>query len=212
MLQFLKDKLIEREIKKDLREFFNPRKEFLDKARILFLESDQKRRIVALKKSELFMSTFYSRLALSGFAVLVLFLSLTWGLAALADYENIGPKHPLYSLQRLGEEIKSQLIVDVQAKARWEKQLAHRRLKEVEELEKENSLANRKYINNAKHAFKKKISVLEEEVERGNIKEDEIREFCEVNKKITEVSNKWSSQRLASWKQFEKRCQKSGSN
>lgn len=220
MINFIKQKLIDRGYKKFLRKFFNPRKEFLEKSRDVFLNAVAERvKMTFLMKQTPHFSFYKSFIRYSVYAAAILIFS-TGSLVAYADYKDVAPDSPLYNFKKTAEAVQTALATKNKKFQLYEK-FAERRLKEIQKTQEipvdhsqEKIMKIQELKKKLKDDFQKKIEAIEEnESEKNNFEKredasDSLMNLCKP--RFNEISGNegdfWqNSEKLAKFKQ---RCEK----
>ncbi|GEM_PF-4825655 len=132
MINFIKEQLAIRRLKKELRQYAQPDRVFLKSARLRFIT-------LAKQKSGVSAGVGHYRSWKYATVAIVVVLSITGGVAGLADANNISATNPLYNFKRVSEQVRMGLSSPTK-QVKLHKVFANRRLEEVVELTKENQL------------------------------------------------------------------------
>ncbi len=168
MINFIREQLIIRKLKKDLRAYVKPDKAFLDSAKLKFITLAEER---TNKKVLLASGSFnYFRYA-TAMAVVVLIMTST--AAVFADVSNVPVNNPLYNLKRVSEKVRVALVPQPK-QIELHRVFAHRRLEESSELgSKENIPAVASLKSQAK--VEVKIEKVENKIEDTQRKVEKVR-------------------------------------
>lgn len=131
MSNILIRKIKEYRCRKMMKKYCEPREEFLNECRDLFVSTlcRQIPKAESVKSSAIFSSKAF-RFGFGSFFGVFLIGS---GAVAFADRQNVGYSHPLYPLKRLGETLKLTLASQ-EARPVLLEQFAKRRLEEIKEV------------------------------------------------------------------------------
>lgn len=127
------DTIKEVQYRRLLKHAFEPRKDFLEHSREVFLSEVAKRR-VAPYAPRFAWHTFGVRALRYSVALSVIALIGTSGLVAYADTTNVGVESPLYPLKRVGEQVRL-TVAPANREPELHKELAQRRASEFAEIE-----------------------------------------------------------------------------
>lgn len=178
MFGFIRQKLNERREKKSVQKYlkniFEPRKEFLENSRSLFLSEITNRPGATFGAPVRIMTRHLFLKYAAGMAGVLLFA--TSAASAYADQTDVSPESPLYPLKKLSENVQLTVASNEKKIALYEK-FAERRVKEIGEIndligkktEKEKEKAN-KAKEKIKNDFKDKIVKIEER-EKNEVEE-----------------------------------------
>lgn len=133
MIKFLKQKFNDVKYRRVLRRYFEPRKDFLEESRLLFIQKLKDHEIVTKKE---FIRIPYIRVLKYALASILLISMLGGGSIILAEKQNVGPDSPLYEFKKLGESIQVQLAPE-EERPLLHKEFAERRLEELKQLKVE---------------------------------------------------------------------------
>lgn len=157
-----------------LSRFFEPRKEFMEETRVLFLsrlEFKSKKGETILNHNNIFVFTPFLRYALVA-VFIVLFLS--GGLVIYADSNNVGPNNPFYGLKKTGEKMRL-AMAPKERRPMVDHQIAQRRIEEMQKLKN----MDKDMIEMLSNEYKNNINLSLDEMSNLN-KEmlDQIKELC----------------------------------
>lgn len=200
MINFIKEQLAIRKLKRGLREYTQPDRAFLKSAKLRFVT-------MAQQKSGVSVQARHSRSWKYATVAIMVILSMTSGVVVFADAKNVPVTHPLYNFKRVSEQIRMGLSSPTQ-QVKLHQVFAHRRLEEVVELEESSLDINEKdnQDNNVDKPISEKSKIridklnkdFEDETETGlnkaqdpKIKEEVRQKFCQdILDTIKEKSDK----------------------
>lgn len=199
-----------------LKRSFEPRAEFLETSRMAFLDAVAKRRVAPLT-SYTAWHTFGMRGLRYGAAFASIAIMSTSGLVAYADYRNVPVESPLYSLKRVGEQIRLVTTPTIRESEIYQ-ELAHRRADEFVTMESKRILATsnsdelsqkeQKKENKLRKDFRKNVEKIEEySATTGSAEYVPVVEYKTDLCRAAEVVEKYSGNgKSDAYKKFEKRC------
>jgi hypothetical protein len=119
----------------ELKIFFEPRKEFIEETRILFLS-----RVETINKKEVYVGTIFTFKPFLKYALATVFIVmfLGSGLVIYADTKNVDVNNPLYGFKKTGEKVRL-VIAPKERKPIVNHQIAERRVEEMEKLKDKNN-------------------------------------------------------------------------
>lgn len=128
----IRDTIKEVQYRKMLKHLFEPRKEFLERSRGVFLDEVAKRRVAPLAPQIRWRSIGVKSLQYMVVFAIVALVG-TSGLVAFADSQNVEATHPLYQFKRIGEQVRL-TIAPKQSKHLLHEEFAKRRAEEVRQI------------------------------------------------------------------------------
>ena len=129
MINFIKEQLAIWKLKKSIREFTRPDREFLESARIKFVTLAQQHGGVGVRAK-------HPRVWKYATVAIVAILAMTSGMAVFADASNVPVTHPLYNLKRLSETVRLEVSLPEQ-RLKLHEVFVQRRLEEITDLDME---------------------------------------------------------------------------
>lgn len=149
-----------------IKRFFEPRKEFIEETRILFISRIGKEKVNAFFVFKPFFKYAFAT------ALIVIFLSS--GLVIYADSANVGATNPLYGFKKTGENVRI-AVAPKGRKAMVCHQIAQRRIEEMDDFKN----ANEKVIKSLNQDYKEKMALSMDELAKfNNERAEEFKELC----------------------------------
>ena len=142
MINFIKEQLAIRKLKRNLREYNRPDRVFLKSARLRFITMAQQNSSVNFRARHL-PSFRYATIALMGV------LAMTSGMAVFADVNDVPVTHSLYQFKRLSENVRLE-VSSPEKKVALHQVIIQRRVKELKELNKPDISQATKLIDTTK--------------------------------------------------------------
>ncbi|OGM97940.1 MAG: hypothetical protein A2735_00910 [Candidatus Yanofskybacteria bacterium RIFCSPHIGHO2_01_FULL_41_21] len=136
MINFIKEQLVIRRLKKYFREYTQPDRAFLKSAKLRFVT-------IAEQKSDISIQAKHPRLWKYATVAIVAIFSMTSGMIVFADVNNVSATNPFYNFKRISEQIRIGLSSSTK-QIELHQIFAHRRLEEVVKLEENNLEINKK--------------------------------------------------------------------
>lgn len=193
MINFIKEQLMIRKLKKSIRAYTQPDKWFLKSSRTKFVTLAQQSRFGqnahSDTKSERTKHSWSWRYAT---VAVVAIISIIGGVAGFADANNVSVTNPLYNFKRISEQARINLSTTTQ-KVELHQVFARRRLDEVIELEVklETEEVKQDRINKLNEDFENEAKTGLTKTQDTKIKKEVRQKFCqEILDTINSRANK----------------------
>lgn len=150
-----------------IEKFFEPRKEFIEETRILFLSKVELKGKSAVVSGSIFIFRPFVKYAAVAFFVIVF---LSGGLVIYADSNNVSPANPLYGCKKIGERMRV-AFAPKERKPMIDHQLAQRRIEEMRGYKNENN----RMMKSLNEEYKDKMDLSLDEMA---VLDKEMKELC----------------------------------
>ena len=126
MINFIKEQLAIRKLKRNLREYTRPNQAFLKSARLRFITMAQQNSSVNVRVRHSYSFRYAS-------VMVMVILAMTSGMAVFADVNDVPVTHSLYQFKRLSENVRLE-VSSPDKKIALHQVIIQRRVKELQEL------------------------------------------------------------------------------
>ena len=177
----IKEKFLEFRLRRNLRRHFDPDQKFLQSAKDRFLNQVSQRGPI-LNRTPLHHHVIRWRYAL---IIILIAISTTGGVMTYADANNVPTTHPLYPLKRWSEQIRMDLSTP-QQQVTLHKDLAERRLHELEEVKLASTSQGPAIENNLANDFQHEADKTIDQAEKLNFHQEQRKALCQAITKVAD--------------------------